>query len=163
MRFRIVAAMFFAAASLMVAQAAPKVLPIAPKIVKPAPHAAPAAKTKIARIVHCKCPVRHHHHHARNHRMAQSWGAARRYAESYYDYHSASTVTWYGSAPMQGEAVTLAYPQDFTGGVGYGVDGGSDYGSGGGVWIGGFGHRHSFMRRHGHFRHGAMHGHPGHH
>lgn len=160
MRVWIAAAVIFSAASLTAVQAAPKVLPIAPRMVKPAPHAAPAAKAKLAVVSHCKCAV-HHRHHMRHHRMARSWGAAKRYAESYYDYHSASTVTWYGQAPMQGEAVTLAYPEDFTGGVGYGVDGG-DYGSGGTVWIGG--HRHFFMHRHGgHFRHGAMHGHPGHH
>jgi hypothetical protein len=134
--------------------------------VKAAPHAAPAAKTKVARV-HCKCRHvvhhHHHHHHARYHRTARSWGAAKRYAESYYDYHSASTVTWYGEAPMQGEAVTLAYPRDFTGGVGYGADGG-DYGYGGGVWTDGYGRRHFSMRhRGGHFRHGAMHGHPFHH
>lgn len=162
MRFWIAAAVIFSAASLTATQAAPKVLPIAPKTVKAAPHAAPAAKTKVARVTHCKCLHAHHHHHARYHHMARSWSAAKRYAESYYDYHSASTVSWYGEAPMQGQAVTLAYPEDFTGGVGYGVDGGSDYGSGGGVWIGG--HRHFFMHRHGgRFRHGAMHGHSAHH
>ena len=160
-KFRIAAAMIFAAASLTVAQAAPKVLPIAPKIVKPAPHAAPAAKAKVAHVRHCRCRhIARHRHHARHRHMAQSWRAARRYAESYYDYHSASTVTWYGEAPMQGEAVTLAYPQDFSGGVGYGVDGG-DYGSG--VWIDGYGRRH-FLTHHrfGHFRHGRTHGHPFH-
>ena len=159
-KFWIAAAMIFAAASLTAVQAAPKVLPISPKTVKAAPHAAPTAKTKVARVTHCRCPHTGRHRH---HRMAQSWGAAKRYAESYYDYHSASTVTWYDER-QQSEAVTLGYPEDFTGGVGYGMDGGSDYGSGGEIWIDGYGRRHFFMRHHGgHFRHGFARGPAAHH
>jgi hypothetical protein len=159
-RVWIAAAVIFAATSMTASQAGPKVLPPVAPVTKAAPHVAPAAKAKIAvktkmmHVSHCRCVARRHHH-ARYRRTVRSWSAAKRYAESYYDYHSTSTVSWYGSAPMQGEAVTLVDPQDFTGGVGYGVDGG-DYESGG-VWIGARGR--TFMHHHGHFRHRGMHGH----
>jgi hypothetical protein len=94
------------------------------------PHIA-AHHTKSARQLH-----HHHRHHAHGVYGARgaSAAAALRYAESYYDYRSPSTVTDYGGPDEPAAGLILSDMRDFDGGVGYGTDGFSGT-FGYGVWF----------------------------
>jgi hypothetical protein len=69
-----------------------------------------------------------HHRHRRHsngvaHRSRRANDAALRYAESYYNYRSPSTVTQYDASDEVASGLTLTDMRDFDGGVGYGTDG----------------------------------------